>query len=60
MRDVVRGMLPFLDNAQLEELQYVLRQALQEKTVVENDPMDDEQRGWKTKGSLICSLLRNG
>lgn len=49
MRDVVQGMLPFLDNAQLEELQYVLRQALQGKTVVENDPMDDEQRGIENK-----------
>lgn len=49
MRDVVQGMLPFLDNAQLEELQYVLRQALQGKTVVENDPMDDEQRGVENK-----------
>lgn len=49
MRDVVQGMLPFLDNAQLEELQYVLRQALQGKTVVENDPMDDEQRGMENK-----------
>lgn len=49
MRDVVQGMLPFLDNAQLEELQYVLRQALHGKTVVENDPMDDEQRGIENK-----------
>lgn len=49
MRDVVQGMLPFLDNAQLEELQYVLRQALQGKTVVEIDPMDDEQRGIENK-----------
>lgn len=42
--DVVQGMLPFLDNAQLEELKYVLQQALQGKTVVELETADREER----------------
>lgn len=42
--DVVQGMLPFLDNAQLEELKYVLQQALQGKNVVELEPADREER----------------
>ena len=42
--DVVQGMLPFLDNAQLEELKYVLQQALQGKTVVELETVDREER----------------
>ena len=38
--DVVQGMIPFLDNAQLEELQYVLQQNLQGKKVVQTEPSD--------------------
>ena len=38
--DVVQGMIPFLDNAQLEELPYVLQQNLQGKKVVQTEPSD--------------------
>ena len=40
INDVVQGMIPFLDNAQLEELQYVLRQNLMGKSVVQEEPLD--------------------
>ena len=40
INNVVQGMIPFLDNAQLEELQYVLRQNLMGKSVVQEEPLD--------------------
>ena len=40
IKDVVQGMLPFLDNQQLEELQKVLCNALQGKTVTAEHPQD--------------------
>lgn len=40
INDVVQEMIPFLDNAQLEELQYVLRQNLLGKSVVQEEPLD--------------------
>lgn len=40
INDVVQEMIPFLDNAQLEELQYVLRQNLVGKSVVQEEPLD--------------------
>ena len=40
INDVVQGMIPFLDNAQLEELQYVLRQNLVGKSVVQEEPLN--------------------
>ena len=40
VNDIVQGMIPFLDNAQLEELQYVLQQNLQGKKVVQTEPSD--------------------
>ena len=40
INDVVQGMIPFLDNAQLEELQYVLQQTLHGKSVVQAEAPD--------------------
>ena len=40
INDVVQGMLPYLDNAQLEELQFVLQQALLGKEVIISEPAD--------------------
>ena len=40
INDVVQGMTPFLDNAQLEELQYVLQQTLHGKSIVQAGPPD--------------------
>ena len=40
INDVVQGMTPFLDNAQLEELQYVLQQTLHGKSIVQAEPPD--------------------
>lgn len=40
INDVVQGMLPYLDNAQLEELQIVLQQALIGKEVIVAEPID--------------------
>ena len=40
INDVVQGMLPYLDNAQLNELQFVLQQALLGKEVVISEPAD--------------------
>lgn len=39
INDVIQGMLPFLDNSQLEELQKVLKKTLFDKTVIENEPL---------------------
>ena len=46
INDVVQGMIPFLDNAQLEELQYVLRQNLMGKSVVQEEPLDPIESGF--------------
>ena len=40
INDIVQGMTPFLDNAQLEELQYVLQQTLHGKSIVQAEPPD--------------------
>lgn len=40
INDVVQGMLPYLDNAQLKELQFVLQQALLGKEIIISEPAD--------------------
>lgn len=40
INDVVQGMIPFLDNAQLGELQYVLQQTLHGKSIVQAEVPD--------------------
>ena len=49
INDVVQGMIPFLDNAQLEELQYVLRQNLMGKSVVQEEPLDPIEQQMENK-----------
>lgn len=40
INDIVQGMLPYLDNAQLEQLQFVLQQSLIGKEVIVSEPED--------------------
>lgn len=54
INDVVQGMIPFLDNAQLEELQYVLRQNLMGKSVVQEEPLDPIEQQMENSGFRSC------
>ena len=44
IREIVQGMLPYLDNSQLEELQDVLNKALIDRTVVQTEPQSEKSR----------------
>lgn len=52
INDVVQGMIPFLDNAQLEELQYVLQQTLHGKSIVQTEPLDPLAQEWENQRLL--------
>ena len=43
INDVVQGMLPFLDNGQIEELQKVLKHALFKVEIQEKTPLKAEE-----------------
>lgn len=63
INDVIQGMLPFLDNSQLEELQKVLKKALFDKTIIENippDPKSKEEQNYELTQKFLAAKRIEG